>query len=253
MPGAGYTWSLSAIAAAVGVVLLWAFRRFSDQPRIALAKRKVRAHLLAFRLFADEPAMIFRAQSQLLRWNLRYLALMLKPALITMIPLAALLFHLDAVYGRRALRVGETAIVTARVADPAALNMLALTAVGPGIAVETPALRVPQEQSVCWRVRALANAPGAVRLATPGGAMLKRVQAGAAGWYISARRVASLHEWLCNPGEARLPDGAVRSIDVEYPSAEIGVCGFGMHWLVWFCVVSFAVMLVLRKRLGVTF
>src|ERR1035437_7356407 len=108
---AAYTWSLTAIAIAVACALLCVFKRCSDQARIQVAKRKIRAYLLAFRLFGDEPAMIFKSQWQLLVWNLRYLALMLRPTVVTIVPLALLLFHLDAVYGRRPLRAGEAAIV----------------------------------------------------------------------------------------------------------------------------------------------
>src|SRR3974390_3131915 len=103
MLSALHTWTLTLIAFATGVAMLWAFGRCSDQTRIELAKRKLRAHLLAFRLFSDEPRLIFRAQRELLIWNGRYLAAMLRPTLVMMLPLVALLWHLDAVYGHRAL------------------------------------------------------------------------------------------------------------------------------------------------------
>lgn len=253
MLSAAYTWSLAAIAVAAAFAMLWAFKRFSDQSRIQVAKRKIRAHLLAFRLFADEPAMIFKSQGQLLVWNFRYLALMLRPTAITIIPLAFLLFHLDAVYGRRPLNAGESTVVTAQVSDAAAMRIGSLTLEGRDLAVETPALRFPEEHRVCWRVRAAKNESGTVRLTMPGVSVIKSVQAGPSAVYLSERRVSSLIAWLCYPGEARLPDAAVTSIEVEYPSAELGVFGFGVHWLVWFCVVSLVAMLGFRRRLRVTF
>src|SRR5450755_2422344 len=60
--------------------------RLADQAGIDLAKRKVRAHLYSFRLFVDEPFLIFRAQKELLIWNGRYLALLARPAVIMTIP-----------------------------------------------------------------------------------------------------------------------------------------------------------------------
>jgi hypothetical protein len=217
-----HTWTLTAIAAVAGLALLWAFGRFSDQQRIQLAKRKLRAHLYAFRLFADEPALIFRAQKQLLIWNARYMGLMLKPAVVVLIPTAALLLFLDGVYGRRPLEPGETAIVTAQ-ADSGTLE-------GRGVVVETPALRLPDEHRVMWRVRV--TGAGSVILHAPGGAIEKRVECGAGLRYLS--------EW-----HSRLA--------VDYPAAEVSIFGFGMHWLVWFLIVSSVVMLALRKRFGVTF
>jgi hypothetical protein len=184
---------------------------------------------------------------------LRYLALMVRPTFVTFIPLALLLFHLDAVYGRRPLHAGESAIVTAQLSVWPAPGMASLALEGHGIAVETPPLRFPEERRVCWRVRAVKGESGNVRLSMPGVEVLKRVQAGSPAGYLSERRVSSLLAWLCYPGEARLPASALSSIEVEYPSAEISVFGFGVHWLVWFCVVSLIAMLVLRRRLRVTF
>ena len=102
-------------------------------------------------------------------------------------------------------------------------------------------------------MRALKGESGNVRLSMQGASVMKSVQAGAPAAYLSERRVSSLPEWLCYPGEARLPGSNLSSIAVEYPSAEINVFGFGVHWLVWFCVVSLIAMLVFRRRLRVTF
>ena len=250
---AAYTWSLTAIAVAAAFAMLWAFGRCSDQAAIRLAKRKVHAHLLAFRLFADEPSQIFRSQGQLLVWNLRYLAQMLRPTAVTIIPLALLLFHLDAIYGRRSLEVGEATIVSARVADGVNLASLPMSLEGHGIAVETPPVRLPAENSVCWRVRATQRGNGSVDLNLSGAPAQKLVQAGTWAGYISDRRSSSAFAWLLYPREARLRGAEVTSISVDYPSARIGVFGFGMHWLVWFCLVSLFAMLAFRSRLHVTF
>jgi len=253
MLSAAHTWSLTAIAIAVAFALLWAFGRCSDQTAIRVAKRKVRAHLLAFRLFSDEPSQIFRSQKQLLVWNLRYLALMLRPTVVTIVPLALLLFHLDAVYGRRPLEAGESAIVTAQFAAGFDLRAAPLSLHGRGVAVETPPLRLLADRQVCWRVRAERGKSGSVGLDLAGASAQKLVQAGMDFSYVSERRVSSLPAWLLYPREVRLPAAELDSIAVDYPSARISVFGFGVHWLVWFCVVSFLAMLTFRSRLRVTF
>ncbi|MGD0577835.1 MAG: hypothetical protein ABSC08_02790 [Bryobacteraceae bacterium] len=250
-----HTWTLTAIAFAAGVAMLWAFGRCSDQARIELAKRKLRAHLLAFRLFSDEPRLIFRSQKQLLVWNARYLALMLRPTLVMILPLAALLLHLDAVYGRRALDVGETAIVTAQMDAATNLQTVSPSLAGRGVTVESPPLRLIDARQVLWRVRASGPAAGprALVLALDGARMEKAVQAGSGLSYLSERRVATWLDWLRYPAESRLPHGAVEWVEVSYPSADIVVFGIGMHWLVWFCIVNLFTMLAFRKRFGVTF
>jgi hypothetical protein len=148
-----YTWSLTGIAIAVGMTLLWVFGRFSDQPRIAAAKGRLRANLYAFRLFSDEPGLIWRAQKQLVVWNARYIAAILRPTAVIILPMAGLLVLLDGVYGHRPLRVGETAIASANIANEAATPSLG----GSGFVLETPPVRVAGERRVYWRVRATSS------------------------------------------------------------------------------------------------
>ncbi len=252
MLSAAHTWTLTVIAFVTGVAMLWAFGRFSDQARIEVAKRKLHAHLLAFRLFADEPRLIFRAQRELLVWNARYLSLMLRPTLVMMLPLVVLLWHLDAVYGHRALGPGEAAIITARMDGAANLRTVSPALAGRGVTIETPPLHLADEHQVLWRVRAGANSQ-AVVMQLDGARVEKSVQAGEGLSYLSERRVASWLEWLRYPAESRLSNTPVEWIEVSYPGTDIGVFGIGMHWLVWFCIVNLITMLALRKRFGVTF
>jgi hypothetical protein len=253
MLSAAHTWSLTAIAIASGVGMLWVFGRFSDQERIHLTQRKMRANLYAFRLFADEPALIFRAQKQLLLWNARYLGLMLRPSVVIFVPVVILLTQLEAVYGRRPLAAGESAIVTAQFNAGADLRAFAPSLVGHGVVVETPAVRIPDQAQACWRVRAASVSSGSVWLRVPGAAISKTVQAGSGLRYISARRVASFFDWLHYPAEARLPQTGIRWIGVSYPYAAIDVFGFSVDWLVWFCTVTLLTMLAFRNRFGVSF
>ena len=162
MLSAVHTWTLTVIAAASGIAMLWVYGRFSDPERIQLARRKMRANLYAFRLFIDEPALIFRAQKQLLLWNARYLGLMLRPSLVIFIPVLILLTQLEAIYGSRPLLAGEAAIVTAQFESSADLHATAPSLTGRGIVVETPAVRIADQHQACWRVRAVSNSTGSI-------------------------------------------------------------------------------------------
>jgi hypothetical protein len=253
MLSAAHTWSLTAIAIIFGIGMLWSFQRFSKQEQVAMAKRKVWANLYAFRLYADEPALIFRAQKQLLLWNARYLALMLRPTVVVFVPVTLLLFGLDALYGRRPLEAGESTIVTAQFTDGIDIHSLAATLEGAQISVETPSVRIPELRQVSWRVRAASATSGSVKLRTTSTSFSKTVQTGETSGFIAERRVVSLLDWLRYPGESRLPSGPVRWISVDYPAASINILGFGAHWLLWFLAVSLLTMLLAKKRFGVTF
>lgn len=250
---AAQTWSLTAIAIVFGIAMLWSFGRFSNQDQVALAKRKVSAHLYAFRLYADEPALIFRAQKELLFWNARYLALMLRPTAVVLIPATLLMFALDARYGHRPLAPGEAAIVTAQFPDGTDVRSFTPSLEGARIAVETPSVRIADLRQFAWRVRAMDGTSGSVMLRVGGASLSKAVQAGAPSGLVAERRVASLLDWVRYPGESRLPSRPLRWIEVSYPAATIDVFGFGLHWLLWFLAVSLFTMLAAKNRFGVTF
>lgn len=255
MSSAAYSISLTAISFLVGLGILPVFGRFSNKAALSLAKRKIRAALYAFRLFGDEPRLVFRAQGQLLLWNARYLGLMLRPAAVVVLPILILLLFMDGIYGHRALHVGETTIITARMASGVDLSTTSPLLKGNGVTVETSAVRIPSEHQVLWRVRALNPGRDSVSLQMPGSGgdpVEKTVLAGPGLHYLSQRRVTSLPDWLIDPGERRLPAGGpVRWIGVQYPDAEFSLFGFGMPWIVWFVIISWTTMFALRKRFGV--
>jgi hypothetical protein len=253
MLSAAHCLSLTAIAMANGLAALWVFARLSDQPRIEIAKRKLRANLYAFRLFVDEPSLILRAQKQLLIWNGRYLALVLFPAIVIGIPTFFLLMQLDAVYGRRALAAGESVIVTARFDTATDLGLISPLLEGRGVEVETPPVRIASEHQVSWRIRAASGASGSLLLRLLKTTAGKTVQVGPGLRYLSMRRVASVLDWLRYPAEARLPAGDVRWIEVTYPDAKVNIFGIRINWLLWFSIVCLVTMLVFRRRFSVTF
>ena len=257
MSSAAYSISLTAIAFLAGLAILPVFARFSDNAKLSLAKRKIRAALYAFRLFGDEPRLVFRAQGQLLLWNARYLGLILRPAAIVLLPMLFLLFQMDLVYGHRALYVGESAIVTARIADQVNSSTIIPALKGSGLAVETPPVRIPDEHRVLWRVRALRSGRGNLSVSLPGDdeardSVEKTVQAGPGLHYLAGERSTSLFDWLRYPNQPRLPaNGPIRSISIQYPEADVDIFGFAMPWIVWFIIVSWATMFAFRKRFGV--
>ena len=257
MRPATYLISLTVLGILTGIAILPVFGRFSNTDGIALAKRKIRAALYEFRLFGDEPRLVFRAQGQLLLWNARYLGLMLKPAVVVILPIIALTMLMDTVYGHRPLQVGETTLVTARVADHVDLNKLSPELRGNNIAVETPSVRLPDRHQVVWGVRAIAPGKDRLSLSLPGSAAQessaqKSVDVGAGLHMISDRRVTSLWDWLIHPGETLLPrNGAFRWIEIQYPDAEVHLFGIGIPWIVWFILISWITVFALRKPFGV--
>lgn len=249
LQGAPPLLTLAAISVLAGVGMLWVFGRLSDQEAIRAVKRELAACLYEVRLFADEPWLIWRAQKRLLAGNLRYLALMIRPALILTVPMVLLLVHMDAFYGRAPLSVGRAALVKAELDGAPGLS--ASLEPPAGVVVETPPVRIRSERQVVWRIRPAQPVSGRLRLRVQDRVYEKNLISGSAPRYLTRRRVQSFWDWVFSPGEPRLPDGPVRAIEISYPPAEVGLGSLQFHWLVWFLPVSLASAWALRGVLGV--
>lgn len=243
---------LFLISVATGIGLLWVFRRTSDQAAIRATKKRLQARLLELRLYADDPRVVLAAQKALLKENLRYFGLMLRPAVYATVPVVILLVVLDGFYGRRPLAPGEATVLTATLAAATAPEQPVTLETPPGIAVETSAAHAVAARQVSWRIRAEKPVEGELRLVSDGETAVMPVVAGGGFHYLTAQRVRSRLAWLLAPGAPPLEAGWLEQIELEYPPAEISYFGFSTHWLVWFLVFSMAAAFLLKGRFGVT-
>jgi hypothetical protein len=254
---AAFSWAppvvgLSAISAIVGIGMLWVFRQTSNQKGMKAVKRRVYASLLELRVFADEPGVTWRAQKSLFAANFRYMGMALRPALAMALPVALLLIHMEAFYGRAPLPVGREAVVTMAMNGPLNAQQPApeLKA-SAGVAVETPAVRVADERQISWRIRPVAAGTVQLRFTVEGQPVSKTVTTGPGRGFVPGRAVSGAWPAIWNPDEKRIPSAAVEWIDVRYPEAWIEVFGLRLNWLLWFLVVSMVAALLLKKRFGV--
>ena len=244
---------LSVLSALAGLGMLWVFRRTSDQARIRAVKREVHAYLLEMRVYADDPGATWRAQKSLVSANLRYMGLALRPALWMGLPVAILLIHLEAFYGRAPLPPGRPALVTAGLrGEAAASGPPPVLLPPPGVEVSAPPVRIVEQRQVSWRILPARPISGELRFAINGRSVGKAIEAGGVPRFIAGRRVDSAWSALWHPDEPRIGPGGVEWVEIAYPEAYIGVFGLSFNWLVWFLMVSMLSAWLLRKRFGVT-
>jgi hypothetical protein len=243
---------LTVLSMVAGVVMLWVFGKTSNQAAIRAAKNRIHASLYVLRLYDDDAKVLWEAQKSLVRSNGIYMLHMMRPLLLAILPMMALLLHMDAIYGRSPLPLGESATLTIQLApaEPVAAVTPQLE-MPAGFVVETPGVRVEAENQVSWRVRAVREGSGTIRIAGGGGTLHKQIDAGGGIRHLSERSAASLYGRFMHPGEPRIQAAGVEYVELRYPSRYLKVAGIEMHWLVWFFVVSSATALLLRNRLGV--
>ena len=227
--------TLAAFSAAAGVLILYVFKAISNRRALLAARRKLRAHLLAIRLFADDPAVILRSQGRLLLWTLRYMDLLVPAFLAIAIPLFLAWSHLDAVWGHAPLQPGETVILTARLRDSVASARLD---VPDWLSVESLRVRVDADREVSWRLRVARAGSGKVEVIAGSERASKWIEARPGLHYLPDRETA--------------PAGPILWLEAPYPPCELAVLGVSARWPVWFFVISSVTALAFRNRLRVT-
>ncbi len=244
---------LLVASALSGALLLLVFRYTSHQRRLRAAKDRVMAHLLEVVLYRDDPRVVLRAQARLVRDNLRYLGFTLVPLAVMVLPAVLLITQLDLRYGRRPLHVGERTILAVKLL-PRTVSLDEVTiAAPPGVQVDTPALRLPAEHEVDWRL--VARRPGVheVRIRAGDREFVKRVVVATRGGALAQERSGpDLRTQFLHPGEAPLPRGApVTWVRLTYPPATLPLGHWRLHWFWPWLVISMAVGYALRGPLRV--
>jgi hypothetical protein len=243
--------SLVPLSVLLGIAMLWVFRRTSNQAAIRRVKAELQAHLYEMRLFTDEPLLIWKAQWGLLKANVRYLAMMLVPALVLTVPMVLIFAQLECFYGYAPLEPGQEAIVTVQMKSDG--GQAPVLRAPDGIAVDSPAIRMDGGQQISWRIRALRPVTGDMQFVFPDVTVEKSVQAGIGPQYVSKRRVSSALDLIWHPAESRLPVGPVDWIELRYSATTVHAFGLDLHWLIWLLILSMASGLVLKRQFRVSF
>jgi hypothetical protein len=245
--------SLAALGVALGLLMLLVLRKISNQEAIRNIRRQIQACLYELRLFVDEPGLVWSAQIRLLRLNARYLALMLRPALILAVPMLFLFTVLEPFYGKAPLAVGGDSMITIKLAhSPITLVAPPILQPPDGIEVETPAVRIQRTGEICWRIRAMKATSGLLRFVFPTGIVTKKIVSGTNPGFLSMKRVRSLWQLFWHPTEVRLPAGNVEWIEINYPSRTIKWLGLGLPWFVWLLLFSMATAVALMRPLRIS-
>jgi len=241
-----------AISMVIGLLMVIVFRYTSDQKAIGRAKDRLKAHLLAVRLFQDQLPVVVRAYGRILRGTASYLRLAFTPFLIAILPITFLIVQLDRYLGWVPLRPAQTFLVEARVADPGTLNDVELQ-LPAELTSTAPAVHVPGEREIVWRVEARREGKYNIHLATPGQAVSKQVVVAPGLARVSPVRMRdNFWERVLLSGEPPIADnGPIQSVSVTYPPRVIGFAWMEWNWIVLFFVVSLIAGFFFKTVLGI--
>lgn len=240
------------VSLVIGVVMVVVFRYTSDQKAIHVAKNRLKAHLLALKLFQDQIPVVLRSYGRIVVATGRYLRLAFRPLLLVIVPLIFLMVQFDRYLGSMPLAVGHPFLVKVRMDNPNALNEASLQ-LPDGLSSTAPAVHVPSENEVAWRV--VGEKPGEyiVNVQVSDQAFAKLVVVGSSVSRLSPIRLrGKFWERLFVSGEPALTgNNPIVSIAVQYPERNIAFAGFEWNWIWLFFVVSLAAGFLFKGILGV--
>jgi hypothetical protein len=230
------------ISLLTGLLMLFIFRRTSNQTGIRKAKNKIKAHLLELRLYKDNMNVSWRAYGQILRANLKYISHSVKPMLVMIIPVLLILIQLNLWFGSRSLKIGQEAVLKIRLEQGKNPLQKEIVIEPPdGISVETPALRVEDAREFDWRLRAVGKGVHTIAFRSENQSFSKQVavEQNRLSKISAVKPGSSLLDQMFNPGERPLPKNlGIQSVELVYPSPGMNLFGWQIHWLIVFFALS---------------
>jgi len=240
------------ISLVIGLVMVIVFGYTSDQKAIHSAKDQLKAHLLALRLFQDQIQVVLRSYGRIVLATGRYLRLAFKPLLFVIVPMTFLIVQLDRYLGSVPLSTGQSFLVKARMNDADSLNQASLQ-LPDGLTGTSPAVHVPAESEVAWRVVAERAGEYVVHVQVADQLFAKRVIVGSGMPRLSSVRLrGKFWERIFVSAEPALPDNKfVEAIDVQYPARNIAFAGVEWNWIWLFFLLSLASGFLFKGILGI--
>jgi hypothetical protein len=240
------------ISLVIGLVMVVVFRYTSDQKAIHIAKDRLKAHLLALRLFQDQIPVVLHSYGRIVLATGRYLRLAFMPLLFVIVPLTFLIVQLDRYLGSMPVEVGHPFLIKVRTDNPSALNEASLQ-LPDGLATTAPTVHVPSESEVVWRVVAEKSGEYIVDVQASDHIVSKQVIVGAGLSRLSPVRLrGKFWKRIFVSGEPALPgNNPIESIALQYPARNIAFAGFEWNWIWLFFVLSLAAGFLFKSILGI--
>lgn len=214
-------------------------------------KRKVYAGLFEIRLFNDRLGATFRGLFDVLRFTAGYMGAWLLPLVVMTIPMLPVFAHLHFHYGYDGLRPGETTLLRAEFAADRDTGKPDVKLDAPaGIQIDTPALWIPAQREIIWRLTAETPGDYELALTIDGREYTKSLVVSDRATRRSPLRGTSFLDQLIYPAEPPLPaESPLAKITVDYPEKSSFL--LVPMWCWTLIALSLPFFLLLKGRFGV--
>lgn len=230
------------ISILTALLMLFIYKKTSNQAGIKQAKDRIKAYILEMRLFQNDFKTLLATQKDLFLANARYLAYNFKPLLVMIVPIFLLLAQMNLWFGYRSPQPGETFLLKVRFIKTMEVDKLNLDLEAPpGVVVDSPVLRIIDENEADWRLKIEGETSEPLVISVNGERYLKEIPTARNSLArISTVRIKkNLWQELLYPGEKPLPaDSCIQKIELVYPEQRLVFLGIKFQWLVAYFLLS---------------
>ncbi|AQT68361.1 hypothetical protein STSP2_01521 [Anaerohalosphaera lusitana] len=243
--------SNTIIASITGVLMLLVFKYTSNQDAIGRVRDRIKANMLALKLYKDSLYVTFKSLGGLFAGAGSLLLHALRPMGVMIVPMVLLLGQLALWYEHRPLAIGEEAIVSVQVQETQARPSVRLIE-AEGVEVVVDRSWFEKKNAYYWKVRATEPGEYDMLFDVDGFDVEKKLVVGEGLAKVNVKRAGwDMSDMLMFPGEISFAESSVvQGISIEYPQRE-GIAGGAFWWMVWFFGVSMIAALIFKPVFGV--
>ncbi len=232
-------YGLCFISVLSGFVLIKLFVMSSNKTAVDRAKNRIIGHLLEVAIYQHDIVISLRALGKMLAANLSYIKTTFIPLCVVLIPCVLIMAQLNLRYAYRPFDTGEQTILTVKLEDNADLYRYSLS-VSDGLVVDTPALRIEDNNEINWRIKAVMDGVQTISISDNNGQVVtKKVFVNQNELKLAPGRYKNWWDNILYPGEKVLNNQSeIKSIEIKYPQTRYTFFSMRLHWLVVFFCVS---------------
>lgn len=242
---------VSLLTAGVMVLL---FRWTSNQAAVRTTRNRLLARTLELLLFRHDMAVSLSACGRILAEDARYLASLLRPMIVGAAPIVLIFVQASGWFEGRPLAVGETAVLEVQLSPTHSVESSEVSLKLPEcVRLDSMAVRIPSQNTVAWRLAAVAPGVESIEVQVAGRVEPKSVAVGPDFVRVSPHRpAAGFWSEFWNPKEPPLPAGTpIAGIEVHYPPRVLSIGLHDIPWTVAALVLMMGFGLILGRLLGV--
>ena len=246
--------ALTVVSAILGVLLLIVFRYTSPQTALKGVGHRVRANMLAMKLYKDELRVTFGAQKNLFIESAKRFTFSLPPLVVMLPPMILALAQMSLWWQWRPLLPGEETVMIVRFTGDGwdKGHEMSLT-LPDGVELSAPPVHVDLQRQVAYRLRATKAGHHVLKFNVGNRTIEKEFPVGKEFTKVSIKRPrASFWEQLLYPGEPTPhPTSGIESIEVKFPDRVNKLLWWDVHWIITFFILSLVFALIAKPFLKV--